>query len=54
MAVDVSIPILVVNDYNTIVRVIRDLLLQPGFEHIDDANYGTVASPRYVDGGIAW
>jgi two-component system chemotaxis response regulator CheY len=43
MAVDVSIPILVVDDYNTMIRIIRNLLRQLGFEHIDDANDGTVA-----------
>jgi two-component system chemotaxis response regulator CheY len=43
MAIDVSIPILVVDDYNTTIRIIRNLLRQLGFEHIDDANDGTVA-----------
>jgi len=43
MAVDVSMPILVVDDYNTMIRIIRNLLRQLGFEHIDDANDGTVA-----------
>ena len=43
MAVDVSIPILIVDDYNTMVRIIRNLLRQLGFEHIDDANDGTMA-----------
>jgi two-component system chemotaxis response regulator CheY len=42
-AVDVSTPILVVDDYNTMIRIIRNLLRQLGFEHIDDANDGTVA-----------
>ena len=43
MAIDLSMPILVVDDYNTMTRIIRNLLRQLGFEHIDDANDGTEA-----------
>ena len=43
MAVDFSMPILVVDDYNTMVRIIRNLLRQLGFENIDDAPDGSVA-----------
>lgn len=43
MAVDLSIPILVVDDYSTMVRIIRNLLKQLGFEHVDDAGDGTAA-----------
>ena len=43
MAVDLSIPILVVDDYSTMVRIIRNLLKQLGFEDIDDASDGTAA-----------
>ena len=43
MAVDLTTPILVVDDYNTMVRIIRNLLRQLGFEHIDDANDGSEA-----------
>ena len=43
MAVDLSIPVLIVDDYNTMVRIIRNLLRQLGFEHIDDANDGSEA-----------
>ena len=43
MAVDVSIPILIVDDYNTMIRIIRNLLRQLGFEHIDEANDGSMA-----------
>jgi len=32
-----------VDDYNTMVRIIRNLLRQLGFEHIDDANDGSQA-----------
>lgn len=43
MAIDLSIPVLVVDDYNTMIRIIRNLLKQLGFEHIDDASDGSVA-----------
>ena len=43
MAVDVSIPILIVDDYNTMISIISNLLRQLGFEHIDEANDGTMA-----------
>ena len=43
MATDLSMPVLIVDDYNTMVRIIRNLLKQLGFEHIDDANDGSVA-----------
>jgi two-component system chemotaxis response regulator CheY len=43
MAVDFSMPILVVDDYNTMVRIIRNLLRQLGFKDIDDAADGTAA-----------
>ena len=43
MAVDLTIPVLIVDDYNTMVRIIRNLLRQLGFEHIDDANDGSEA-----------
>ena len=31
------------DDYNTMVRIIRNLLRQLGFEHVDDANDGSIA-----------
>jgi two-component system, chemotaxis family, chemotaxis protein CheY len=43
MAVDLAMPILVVDDYNTMIRIIRNLLKQIGFSDIDDAADGTVA-----------
>ena len=43
MAVDLSMPILVVDDYNTMVRIIRNLLRQLGFQDIDDASDGSAA-----------
>jgi two-component system chemotaxis response regulator CheY len=43
MAVDLSMSVLVVDDYNTMIRIIRNLLKQLGFENIDDASDGSVA-----------
>ena len=43
MAVDMSMPILVVDDYNTMIRIIRNLLKQIGFEDVDDATDGSAA-----------
>ena len=43
MAVDYAMPVLVVDDYNTMVRIIRNLLRQLGFETIDDASDGVSA-----------
>jgi two-component system, chemotaxis family, chemotaxis protein CheY len=43
MIVDPSLPILVVDDYQTMVRIIRNLLKQIGFENVDEASNGTEA-----------
>jgi two-component system chemotaxis response regulator CheY len=43
MLVDSSLPILVVDDYHTMVRIIRNLLQQIGFENVDDASNGEAA-----------
>jgi two-component system, chemotaxis family, chemotaxis protein CheY len=43
MALDTSMPILVVDDYQTMVRIIRNLLKQLGFEDVDEAADGSAA-----------
>jgi two-component system chemotaxis response regulator CheY len=43
MEFDLSMPILVVDDYSTMIRIIRNLLKQIGFENVDDANDGSAA-----------
>jgi two-component system chemotaxis response regulator CheY len=43
MAVNKSMKVLVVDDYKTMVRIVRGLLSQLGFEHIDDAADGETA-----------
>ena len=40
MTADTTMPILVVDDYQTMVRIIRNLLKQIGFENVDDAANG--------------
>jgi two-component system chemotaxis response regulator CheY len=40
---DSSLPILVVDDYNTMVRIIRNLLKTIGYENVDDAPNGAEA-----------
>lgn len=43
MAVDMGMPVLVVDDYKTMVRIIRNLLKQIGFEDVDEASDGAEA-----------
>ena len=43
MALDSSMPVLVVDDYSTMVRIIRNLLRQIGFAEVDEANDGVSA-----------
>ncbi len=44
--IDYSMPILVVDDYHTMVRIIRNLLKQIGFENVDDAASGEAAMAK--------
>ena len=43
MAVDHSMPVLVVDDYKTMIRIIRNLLKQLGFANVDEAGDGSAA-----------
>jgi two-component system chemotaxis response regulator CheY len=43
MRLEPGMPILVVDDYQTMIRIIRNLLKQLGFEDVDDALDGTQA-----------
>jgi len=49
MALDSSISVLVVDDYSTMVRIIRNLLKQLGFEDVDDASDGASALDKMHD-----
>ncbi|GEO81800.1 response regulator [Pararhodospirillum oryzae] len=43
MAVDMNMKILIVDDYKTMLRIIRNLLRQLGFNNIDEAMDGSAA-----------
>ncbi len=43
MAVDKNMRILIVDDYKTMLRIIRNLLKQLGFDNIDEATDGSMA-----------
>ncbi len=45
-----SMPILVVDDYATMVRIIRNLLKQIGFENVDEASNGAAAYEKIQSG----
>lgn len=49
MALDLTMPILVVDDYKTMIRIIRNLLKQLGFTDVDDAADGTEAFQKMQD-----
>jgi two-component system, chemotaxis family, chemotaxis protein CheY len=49
MAFDSSISVLVVDDYGTMVRIIRNLLRQLGFQDVDDAADGAAALRKMHD-----
>jgi two-component system chemotaxis response regulator CheY len=43
MSLNLSTPVLVVDDYQTMLRILRNLLKQIGFQDVDDASDGTQA-----------
>ena len=43
MAVDMGMPILIVDDYKTMLRIVRNLLKQLGFNNVDEATDGAMA-----------
>lgn len=43
MSVSMTMPILIVDDYNTMIRIMRNLLRQLGFSNIDEATDGRTA-----------
>ncbi|WP_169567724.1 response regulator [Sneathiella limimaris] len=43
MAVDMKMPILIIDDYKTMLRIIRNLLKQLGFDNVDEATDGSQA-----------
>lgn len=43
MAVNKNINVLIVDDYTTMLRIIKNLLKQLGFNNVDEATDGTMA-----------
>ena len=50
MTVDKSTPILVVDDYQTMIRIVRNLLQQLGFDNVDEASDGAAALAKLRQG----
>ena len=51
MAVDMNMPILIVDDYKTMLRIIRNLLKQLGFNNVDEATDGSSALHKLREKG---
>ncbi|TCS63022.1 chemotaxis response regulator CheY [Varunaivibrio sulfuroxidans] len=52
MAVDKNMNVLIVDDYKTMLRIIRNLLRQLGFENVEEATDGTMAFEKMKDGNF--
>ena len=50
MAVDKNIPVLIVDDYKTMLRIIRNLLKQIGFNNVEEATDGSEALQKLRNG----
>ncbi|MDX1401442.1 MAG: response regulator [Kiloniellales bacterium] len=48
-SVDTNLPILIVDDYKTMLRIIRNLLKQLGFDNVDEATDGSMALQKLRD-----
>ena len=48
-SVDMNMPILIVDDYKTMLRIIRNLLKQLGFNNVDEATDGAHALTKLRD-----
>ena len=49
MSVDMNMSILIVDDYKTMLRIIRNLLKQLGFNNVDEATDGSMALQKLSD-----
>ena len=49
MALDHTMPVLIVDDYKTMLRIVRNLLKQIGFEDVDEAADGSEALGKMRD-----
>lgn len=50
MAVDFNMPILIVDDYKTMLKIIRNLLKQLGFTNVEEATDGSEALGKLREG----
>ena len=48
-SVDLNMPVLIVDDYKTMLRIIRNLLKQLGFHNVDEATDGASALSKLRD-----
>ena len=48
-SVDLNMPVLIVDDYKTMLRIIRNLLKQLGFHNVDEATDGAAALSKLRD-----
>ena len=49
MAIDLNMQILIVDDYKTMLRIIRNLMKQLGFNNVDEATDGSAALQKLRD-----
>ena len=52
MPVEKSMPVLIVDDYKTMLRIIRNLLKQLGFENVEEATDGSAALRKMRERGF--
>ena len=53
MSLDMHMPILIVDDYKTMLRIIRNLLKQLGFDNVEEATDGSMALTKLRDKGFS-
>lgn len=51
MAVDKNMKVLIVDDYRTMLRILRNLLRQLDFRNVEEATDGTMALSKLKEGG---
>jgi two-component system, chemotaxis family, chemotaxis protein CheY len=52
MAVDKKLPIMIVDDYSTMLRILKNLLRQLDFENVDEATDGSMALQKLKMGNF--
>jgi two-component system chemotaxis response regulator CheY len=54
MALDTSIPVLIIDDYQTMLRIVRNLLRRIGFTDVDEARNGGRRWRSSMSGPTGW